>query len=184
MSETLTRSRSMGSHHPGSHVGRSDSWLTPPAILNALGSFDLDPCAAPEPKPWPTAVRHFTLPTDGLAQPWAGRVWLNPPYGNETGTWLEKLADHGNGIALIFARTETAMFCRQVWDRADGLLFLEGRLHYHWPSGERAKFNGGAPSVLVAYGRENVRALADSGLRGALVDLTCGRVESESSNAA
>ncbi len=79
---------------------------------------------------------------------------MNPPYGPETGKWLEKLADHGNGIALIFARTETEMFFEQVWKRADCLLFLKGRLHFHRIDGSRAEFNAGAPSVLVGYGKE------------------------------
>jgi hypothetical protein len=83
--------------------------------------------------------------------------------------WLERLADHGHGTALIFARTETAMFHRQVWERAKACLFLEGRLHFHWPDGERACFNAGAPSVLVAYSGDDARALTASGLRGKLV---------------
>lgn len=72
----------------GSHVDRSahtstDEWLTPPAIIDALGPFDLDP-ASPIERPWPTAARHYTIEDDGLAQPWAGMVWCNPPYGRET----------------------------------------------------------------------------------------------------
>ena len=115
---------------PHRATARTDTWLTPPYILKALGEFDLDPCAAPEPRPWPTASRHITLPTNGLQIEWHGRVWLNPPYGRATGTWLEKLANHGNGIALIFARTDTDMFFEQVWKRADAVAFLRGRLTF------------------------------------------------------
>ncbi|WP_223160903.1 phage N-6-adenine-methyltransferase [Salinicola aestuarinus] len=88
---------------------QKDEWLTPPSILEALGSFDLDPCS-PVERPWDTASEHLTLHDDGLSAAWRGRVWLNPPYGRETGLWLEKLAEHGDGIALVFARTETEMF--------------------------------------------------------------------------
>lgn len=145
---------------------QSDEWLTPPEILGALGDFDLDPCA-PVVRPWPTATEHYT--EGGLQKPWHGRVWCNPPYGLEAKPWLENLANHGNGIALIFARTETEMFFNQGWARADGLLFLRGRLHFHYVSGARAAANAGAPSVLLAYGLNNVLALELSGLRGALV---------------
>ena len=100
--------------------------------------------------------------------PWHGFVWCNPPY-SEVWTWLAKLADHGDGIALIFARTETAGFVREVWGKADGLLFLHGRLHFHHPGGERAKANSGAPSVLVAYGQRAVDRLTDSGLNGTVL---------------
>ncbi len=149
-----------GAH--GQHRDRTDNWLTPSHILAALGgweSFDLDPCAAPEPRPWPTAKRHVTLPDNGLAHKWGGRVFLNPPYGAATGIWLDRLAEHGNGVALIFARTDTRFWHRQVVAKADAILFIEGRLTFHRPDGEKAAANSGGPSALVAYGRTNCVAL-------------------------
>lgn len=152
------------SGHQSARAG-SVVWLTPPEILAALGPFDLDPCAAPSPRPWPTAARHIELPEDGLEAEWGGaRVWLNPPFGRAAAKWLRKLADHGNGIALIPARTETAMFTESVWQRADAVLFLHGRPHFHRPDGSRAAFNSGAPICLVAYGIANVVALSRSRL--------------------
>ena len=165
--ETLKR-RAMGSHQSAKMI--SDVWLTPPHILEALGPFDLDPCASLD-RPWDTAAKHYTAEDDGLAHEWEGRVWCNPPYGQQAWVWLDRLADHGNGIALVFARTETAGFFRTVWERADGLLFIEGRLHFHRPDGTRAPANAGAPSVLVAYGQRNVKTLRSCGIPGAFVDL-------------
>ncbi len=156
----------IGGHHRPNQ-GRTNEWLTPPAIIRALGEFELDPCS-PVDRPWDTALRHYTIEDDGYALPWEGRVWMNPPYGKHTGKWLAKLARHGDGIALIFARTETAMFHRWVWERASGLLFLKGRLHFHYPSGKRSETNAGAPSVLVAYGDANADELEMSGLGGAV----------------
>ena len=154
----------------GHHSARSGSveWLTPPEILAALGPFDLDPCV-PVVRPWDTAGAHYSIEQDGLSQPWKGRVWLNPPYGVGAWPWMARLADHGDGIAILFARTETRGFHRLVWERATALLFLEGRLNFHRVNGERAKRNAGGPSVLIAYGEENGIALAQSGLRGKIV---------------
>lgn len=157
----------MGSHQ--SAVMLKDEWLTPPHVLGVLGAFDLDHCA-PITRPWETAGHHYTIVDDGLLQPWFGRVWCNPPYGRESDRWLELCALHGNAIALIFARTETEMFFKRVWDAADAVLFLRGRLHFHHVTGERAAHNGGAPSVLVAYGENNVEVLRQCGL-GKLVEL-------------
>ncbi len=78
--------------------------------------------------------------------------------------WLRKMRDHGNGVALIPARTETAMFYETVWGAADGVLFLKGRPHFHYVCGRRADFNSGAPIALVAYGSDNLEALRHSGL--------------------
>jgi hypothetical protein len=159
--------RAMGSHHSARAI--TTTWLTPPHITDALGVFDLDPCAAPEPRPWPTARRHIALPDDGLAADWSGaRVWLNPPYADSVWVWLSKLATH-RGTALIFARTETAGFVAQVWAKAAAVLFLHGRLHFHHPDGRRALANSGAPSCLVAYGTTDAISLRHSGLAGTFV---------------
>lgn len=150
------------SGHQSAKMG-SDTWLTPPSILNPLGEFDLDPCCPPN-MPWRTAAKMLTEAEDGLATPWAGRVWLNPPFGQQAALWLAKMAQHGNGIALIPARTETAMFYESVWPHADSVCFLKGRPHFHYPDGIRASFNSGAPIALVAYGRDNTQALRRSSL--------------------
>jgi len=152
--------------HPlNSMVKGSDEYLTPPEIIKALGIFDLDPCVADE-MPWRTALNHFDKTDDGLCLNWRGRVWLNPPYGREVGKWLWKLAEHGNGIALIFARTDTQFFHESVWNRASGILFLKGRLHFYATNGKRYPHNSGAPSCLVAYGKLNAAMLQDSGIEG------------------
>ena len=59
----------------------------------------------------------------------------------------------------------------QVWARADAVLFLHGRPHFHHIDGSRAKGNSGAPICLVAYGSTAVARLKASGLDGTLVHL-------------
>lgn len=156
---------SLSSHQ--SAAAKSVEWLTPPEIMAKLGAFDLDPCA-PVKRPWDTARRHFTVEDDGLSKDWFGRVWMNPPFGREAAIWLRRMADHGNGIALIPARTETAMFYESVWNRAHAILFMKGRPHFHRVDGTRAAANSGAPICLVAYGQRNHAALLYSRL-GAVV---------------
>jgi len=172
MMRSTKRSKGMGGHHKpraGTVV-----WLTPPHILDALGgsrSFDLDPCS-PAHRPWDTARHHYTKADDGLVCPWFGRVWLNPPYtSSEIGKWMGRMAAHGVGTALIFARTETEAFHKWVWEAADSVLFLYGRLHFCLPDGSRAPHNGGAPSVLCGYGRVDTDILAASDLPGSFIPL-------------
>jgi hypothetical protein len=142
---------------------KSAMWVTPPEILAPLGSFDLDPCSF-YGHPWPIAPIYFTEDNDGLSHDWAGRAWVNPPFGSQAIKWLAKLANHRNGIALIPARTETRMFFDWVWSEADAICFLQGRPHFHYADGTRAPFNSGAPICLVAYGRENATVLENCGL--------------------
>lgn len=170
----MEKRRGTGGHQSGRM--ESDVWLTPPFILKALGPFDLDPCA-PVNRPWDMAARHYTAMDDGLSKPWSGRVWCNPPYGRETARWLKRLRMHGDGIALIFARTETEYFFDEIWGHADALLFIKGRLHFHKPDGRRAETSAGAPSVLLAYGANNVERLKEASkgpIRGHVIEATGG----------
>lgn len=148
-----------------------DEWLTPPSIIKALGEFDLDPCS-PDPavRPWETAKTHYSKADNGLEKPWEGRVWCNPPYGKETFVWLMKLADHGSGTALIFARTETRGFHREIWDRAKAIFFFQGRLCFYKVTGERGG-TANAPSCLVAYSEYDAEKLKESGLVGKFIHL-------------
>lgn len=160
--------KGIGSHQSANM--KKDEWLTPPEIIKSLGEFDLDPCA-PIIRPWETAKKHFTINDNGLQQKWNGRVWCNPPYGLEASKWLEKLSNHGNGIALIFARTETRMFFKWVWNKATAVKFIEGRLYFYHVDGSKAKANAGAPSVLIAYGKENAEILKNCEIKGKFIML-------------
>lgn len=182
------RETGMGGHQ--SAASNTDVWLTPPELLAVLGgpdSFDLDPCAAID-QPWATARQHYTVADNGLLKPWHGRVWHNPPYQTGViGRFMRRMVEHGKGISLIFARTETEVFHETVWRAADAMLFLEGRLFFHVNEdtaferkgkeplqvrrGEKAPANAGAPSVLCAYGPEDADVLASCGLPGAFVPL-------------
>ncbi len=161
MSET-TVTRSMRSHQPQN--SREVSWVTPRWIMDALGEFDLDPCV-PDAMPWITAPTSYTELDDGLQLPWFGRVWLNPPFDRERrSAFLEKMAIHQNGIALIPASTETDWFKRWIWPFAKAILFLDRRPHFHYPDGRRAKANSGCSICLVAYTQHDSKVLKDSGI--------------------
>ncbi len=144
-------------------------WLTPPELVKKLGVFDLDPCS-PVNAPFLHANSNFTIEDNGLSKEWFGRIYCNPPYGKEMHFWLSKLKQHRNGIGLIFARTETKCFFENVWYDADALLFVKGRIRFYHVSGVQGG-TPGAPSVFVAYGKENAKALKESGIEGRYLDL-------------
>jgi hypothetical protein len=79
----------------------SDDHYTPAWIFETLDlTFDLDVAAPPGGIPWIPARRYYTMEDDGLAQPWNGLVWMNPPYSNAT-PWVNRFLEHGNGVALL-----------------------------------------------------------------------------------
>ncbi len=168
----------LGSHQKT--VGDSQTWLTPRWIIDALGPFDLDPCAA-VPRPWDCAERNFDASLDGLSRAWDGRVWLNPPFDRyQVGKWIRRLAGHGKGTALLHARTEAEWF-EPVWESARAILFLADRLYFHYPDGRRAEANSGAPACLIAFGDRDAERLRGSQIAGYLcsqwVQLTKGEAK-------
>lgn len=148
----------LGSHQKT--IGDSQSWITPRFIIDDLGPFELDPCAA-SPQPWPCAEECFT--DHGLTRQWNGFVFLNPPFHRyEVGRWITKLAEHKpGGIALVHARTEAEWF-EPIWKKASAIGFLKDRLYFHYPDGRRADANSGAPAVLAAFGLDAHMRLAAS----------------------
>lgn len=146
----------------GRRSGFSVEWFTPPAVFEALGlEFDLDPASPPGGLPWIPARNHYSVEDDGLSQPWKGRVWLNPPYGRGIERWLERLADHGDGIALVPNRSDTNWWHRAV-PRASAVCFVHRRIAFLRPGLPAS--SPPAASALIAFGMPCAVALAESGL--------------------
>ncbi len=139
---------------PEPHV-RSNSgdneWYTPPEYIEAarevMGAIDLDPASSAIANTVVQAERFYSLDDDGLAQPWTGRIWMNPPYGRsliEDFCW--KLAssyssgDVEQACALVNNATETEWF-QGLGAAASAACLPRGRIRYWFPGGK----GSGAP---------------------------------------
>lgn len=162
----------------------TETWLTPPEIVHGLGPFDLDPCTPQQGMPWRTATRMLKPSDDGLKTLWpkTAFVWMNPPYGGHKNSptsqhrWMEKAAEHGNGIALVLARMETSWMQDSVLNHPNvsAVVFTKGRLSFCRPDGTPGT-SCPAGSVFIGYGAEAARRLkrgVESGLiRGTYLDM-------------
>lgn len=145
-------------------IGKTDTWITPKYITEALGTFDLDPCAHTK-MPWTHANKNFTIKDDGLSKEWTGRVWLNPPFNQyQIARWMEKMSEHKNGLMLLSAACETQRFYDYVWGKATGVLMMNHRPYFCLPNGSKAKSNSGQTMCLIAYDDNNLKSLLASGL--------------------
>lgn len=141
------------------YSSRSREWATPwefYAELDAEFDFTLDPCATADNAKCP---KFYTREQDGLAQSWAGeRVFMNPPYGKGIAKWVRKAAESvvhraAEGmqgasvvVCLLPARTDTAWFHDYIYDKADEIRFIRGRIKFS-ESQNSAPF----PSMVVVF---------------------------------
>ena len=147
-----------GFSHEDRHNKNID-WYTPSWIFERLGLvFDLDPCQPETPISWIPALKTFHLKEDGLSQPWHGLIWCNPPYGRHIPAWLNRMHNHRNGVALVFARTDCAWFHDYVAE-SDAILFLRKRIKFVDALGVTSGTGAGSGSMLVAWGDVAVAAL-------------------------
>jgi phage N-6-adenine-methyltransferase len=128
---------------------QTDLWSTPPDLFDALDrefNFTLDVCAIAEN----AKCAQFYSPADnGLAQPWSGVCWMNPPYGREIGAWMAKARDSARAgatvVALVPARTDTKWW-HDIVNGSTEVRFLPGRLKFGG-SNNSAPF----PSAVVVF---------------------------------
>ena len=95
---------------PGRHACETGfvEWYTPSEYIEAaretMGGIDLDPASCEAANATVGATTYFDATMDGLAQPWTGRVWLNPPFARGVvGKFVAKLLDEpiDAGIILV-----------------------------------------------------------------------------------
>lgn len=145
---------------------KSTEWTTPKDLFDRLwlefGGFDLDPCGQREHHYTAWMIESHggayydgsTQALDGLTQPWCGKVFMNPPYGNAVGRWVAKAVSEvacGNAelvVALLKATTDV-----QWWhEYVEGIVtprFIKGRLKFGGTKGP-APF----PSVIIVWRRQ------------------------------
>ena len=153
---------------------RTDEWYTPKWIIDALvmgeGKFDLDPCSPPK-RLFEIAGKYYTKEDNGLTKEWRGNVWLNPPYSRKLVVkFIEKLAKHGKGIALLFNRMDTALWHDVIFPTADAMLIMRGRVKFI-DSGLNGRGGATSGSILVAWGKENAECLRKSAIEGKYIEL-------------
>ena len=143
------------STHAGNSSGNS-LWETPQwlakALSQAVGGFDLDPCAATSDRRRARVKAKILLTEadDGLSVPWRGRCFVNPPYGRGIGNWIRKCLEEARRgcvvVALIPARPDTHHWHQFIAGQAD-VFMVRGRLKFG--DGENsAPF----PSCVVVWG--------------------------------
>jgi hypothetical protein len=136
-------------------MGSSESpeWYTPAYIISHVQQvfpvIHVDPCSNSHENPNVPAEVVYTKEDNGLNQQWNGNVYMNPPYGDEIGPWIDRMVSlHREGkiqaIALLPARIDTAWF-QPLYDYP--MCNIRGRVRFL-----NAENSAPFPSVAVYLG--------------------------------
>src|SRR5262249_28687435 len=130
----------------------TDDWSTPQDLFDACNrifGFTLDACAQPHNA---KCLRYYSPIDDGLAQPWTGAVWMNPPYGRAIGKWMRKAWQSSQQGATVVCLVPARTGSKWWRDYAENgqITFLAGRLRFG-----NSKTGAPFPSALVVFGGDN-----------------------------
>jgi site-specific DNA-methyltransferase (adenine-specific) len=133
------------------YSNKTIEWSTPQDFFNILDrefNFTLDPCATLENA---KCKKFYTIQDDGLKQSWKYEtVFCNPPYEREISKWVKKCYDEGQFttvVMLIPSRTDTQYFHKYIYQKADEIRFIPGRIKFG-----NSKNSAPFPSMIVVYG--------------------------------
>jgi DNA N-6-adenine-methyltransferase (Dam) len=154
---------------------RTVEWWTPREYIDlavkVMGGVDLDPASCALANKVVGAEKFFDIKADGLKHSWFGKVWLNPPYAESAGQFVEKLlAERACGnvteaVTLLSTNTLDRGWFKPLWDGC--LCFHHGRVKFTSPDIDATSPPMG--SVFVYLGRKEKRFATVFSQVGAIV---------------
>ena len=137
-------------------------WETPKELFDKLNSefdFELDAFASDKNA---KCKYYFTEQDDSFQQDWAKykSIFINPPYTSKVqDEVLKKINDticsdwNGVIVLLIPARTDTRRWHEYIFNKADDIRFLRGRLRFEVDG--VPKGTSTFPSAIIVYDHRN-----------------------------
>lgn len=134
---------------------KTNEWYTPPDLIALVrelfgGTIDLDAASCPRAQAVVQADTYYTIQDNGLAGPWYGNTYNNPPHDRTIGQWVAKaLAEclEGVNVILLIPVSTGTQWWEPLWDwpivwlgrvpfwRNDPDETRRRRHGKHWPGG-------------------------------------------------
>ena len=152
-------------------------FVTPKIFTDSIGPFDVDICAA-RGSYNKIGKRNYYGPTGsrdcGLKAKLKSSdfVWCNPPFGLKNGMreFIEKMAEHNNGILICPSLVGSIVFHEVVYPNAKWLYFFRGGFTFETLEGEKAiSYSGMTPAILIGFGDESLKRVKNCTKPGRLV---------------
>lgn len=151
---------------PDVSVDPVEDYYTPPEFIEpvrlALGGIDLDVASHPAANRYVKAARYFTKSMDGLAKPWAGRVWVS--HQNEAGkAWAEKaIREIRSGrvtsmVCLVKSKAAASNYIEPLLALANDVCLIVGGGPVFGGKGALTQNNSQDRWTFIYYGQEEER---------------------------
>ena len=181
--ETVAEALEPTHNRVGGVGGGSPEWYTPPSIIadvrEVLGSIDLDHTRhVRSPTKTVRATKWYGIEDDGLSQPWAGRTYLNPPYGSVL-PWVRRFFDEPRhlGGCLMLPTTVDSRAGQLALQRCDAVCFYRGRIDFTPGLGAVQQGQSNATPTMCLYrGRSIERFVEVFARRGVVMGVRRGPV--------
>ena len=137
---------------------KTNEWYTPVQYIDSaravMGGIDLDPASCEQANETVQAKDIYTLTDSGLDHDWHGRVWMNPPWGNDGPDFGRHLiGQHRAGnvteaVALFNAHATDTDWFQPYFEHV--MCFTDHRIDYDSPEEKTTTSTHG--SVFVYLG--------------------------------
>lgn len=129
-----------------------DSWATPPWLTALLPAVDLDPCSNDRSTVRADRAYDLARGEDGLALPWSGSLWINPPYSDVL-PWAERLIASPDVTAcgVLINVDPSTRWWRLLTGRLSIALLLTRRVQFDPPPGVQSTTNNKAQAILMDH---------------------------------
>jgi phage N-6-adenine-methyltransferase len=126
----------MAKKHKSKSKNSSDEYATPRWVVKKINKgtngVDLDPCSGAEKIP--IADERYTIEDDGLANPWFGTVYCNPPYSGPD-KWVDKgisesSKDDVELIIFLVKGDSSTNWWHDLYEHASFVCFIDQRLSF------------------------------------------------------
>jgi hypothetical protein len=133
-----------------------------------MGSIDLDPASCEEANETVRATQYFTEAENGLAQAWYGNVWLNPPYGRQSGDFAQRLLQHycdglvRQAVLLVNANVTDTKWFAPLWNYV--ICFTDHRIDFDNTDDKSGSTHGSCFVYLGANEADFIREFKQHGV--------------------
>jgi hypothetical protein len=131
-----------------------DCWCTPKWLTDLLPLVDLDPCSNPRSTVISKVNYSREANQDGLALPWSGSVFCNPPYSDVWPWSMKALSEHLaiTGIGWLVNADPSTAWWRSITRRCNHVLLFHKRVQFTPPPGVEPSTNNKPQALLMDDG--------------------------------